>query len=61
MKDDIYIREAEMVEILTLQDNYADITVTDNNAVISRAKPLKAGSSGIPFSRSTAFPSSSGS
>jgi len=43
MKGDIHIREAEKVEILTLQDNYIDITVTDNNAVISRATPLKAG------------------
>jgi 7,8-dihydropterin-6-yl-methyl-4-(beta-D-ribofuranosyl)aminobenzene 5'-phosphate synthase len=43
MKDAIHIREAEKVEILTLQDNYVDITVTDNSAVISRATPLKAG------------------
>lgn len=43
MKSDFRIREAEKVEILTLQDNWVDVTVTDNTAVISRAKPLKAG------------------
>jgi len=43
MKGDIRLREAEKVEILTLQDNYVDITVTDNSAVISRPRPLKAG------------------
>ncbi|MFB3925849.1 MAG: MBL fold metallo-hydrolase [Syntrophales bacterium] len=43
MKNDVRIREAEKVEILTLQDNWVDVTVTDNTEVISRAKPLKAG------------------
>lgn len=37
------LQEAEKVEILTLQDNYVDVTVADNSAVISRAAPLKAG------------------
>ncbi|MBP8985264.1 MAG: MBL fold metallo-hydrolase [Syntrophobacterales bacterium] len=43
MEDRIRLREAEKVEILTLQDNYVDVTVADNSAVISRAAPLKAG------------------
>jgi 7,8-dihydropterin-6-yl-methyl-4-(beta-D-ribofuranosyl)aminobenzene 5'-phosphate synthase len=43
MKDHIQLHEAEKVEILTLQDNYVDVTVTDNSSVISRAMPLKAG------------------
>jgi 7,8-dihydropterin-6-yl-methyl-4-(beta-D-ribofuranosyl)aminobenzene 5'-phosphate synthase len=43
MKGKFQIREADKVEILTLQDNWVDVTVTDNSAVISRAKPLKAG------------------
>lgn len=43
MKGDFRIQEAEKVEILTLQDNCVDVTVTDNNKVISRATPLKAG------------------
>jgi len=43
MKGKFQIREAEQVEILTLQDNWVDVTVADNTKVISRAKPLKAG------------------
>jgi len=43
VRNDFRIREAEKVEILTLQDNWVDVTVTDNTEVISRAKPLKAG------------------
>lgn len=37
------LRVADKVEILTLQDNYIEITAMDNSAVISRALPLKAG------------------
>lgn len=33
--------EVEKVEILTLQDNYIDITALDNSAVVQRASPLK--------------------
>ncbi len=35
------ILEADRVEILTLQDNYIDVTAMDNSAVIQRASPLK--------------------
>ncbi len=35
------IREVDKVEILTLQDNYIDITALDNSAVVQRATPLK--------------------
>jgi 7,8-dihydropterin-6-yl-methyl-4-(beta-D-ribofuranosyl)aminobenzene 5'-phosphate synthase len=31
------------VEILTLQDNYIEMTAMDNNAIITRATPLKTG------------------
>jgi 7,8-dihydropterin-6-yl-methyl-4-(beta-D-ribofuranosyl)aminobenzene 5'-phosphate synthase len=37
------VKEVDKVEILTLQDNYVDITVMDNNALITRATPIKAG------------------
>ena len=37
------IHEVEKVEILSLQDNYIDMTAADSNAVISRARPLKDG------------------
>jgi 7,8-dihydropterin-6-yl-methyl-4-(beta-D-ribofuranosyl)aminobenzene 5'-phosphate synthase len=37
------INEVDKVEILTLQDNYIDMTVTDSNQVITRAMPLKDG------------------
>jgi 7,8-dihydropterin-6-yl-methyl-4-(beta-D-ribofuranosyl)aminobenzene 5'-phosphate synthase len=35
------IREVDKVEILTLQDNYIDVTALDNSAIIQRATPLK--------------------
>ena len=35
------ILEADRVEILTLQDNYIDVTAMDNSAIIQRATPLK--------------------
>ena len=37
------INEVDKVEILTLQDNYIDITAGDNSAVVSRARPVKDG------------------
>jgi len=37
------INEVDKVEILTLQDNYIEMTATDSNAVVSRARPLKDG------------------
>jgi 7,8-dihydropterin-6-yl-methyl-4-(beta-D-ribofuranosyl)aminobenzene 5'-phosphate synthase len=37
------IHEIDRVEILTLQDNYIDLTATDNNAIIKRAMTLKDG------------------
>jgi len=33
----------DKIEILTLQDNYIEMTAMDNSAIISRAAPLKAG------------------
>lgn len=35
------MREVDKVEILTLQDNYIDVTAMDNSAVVMRASPLK--------------------
>ena len=35
------IREVDKVEILTLQDNYIDVTALDNSSIIQRANPLK--------------------
>ena len=43
MQDRIGIHESERIEILTLQDNYIDITAGDNNEVVSRASSLKNG------------------
>ncbi len=37
------LKPVDQVEILTLQDNYIDITALDGNAVITRATPLKDG------------------
>jgi 7,8-dihydropterin-6-yl-methyl-4-(beta-D-ribofuranosyl)aminobenzene 5'-phosphate synthase len=37
------VNEVDKVEILTLQDNYIEITAMDNSAVVTRATPLKAG------------------
>lgn len=39
----IPLRPVERVEILALQDNYIDMTAADNNAVVTRANPLKEG------------------
>lgn len=35
------LKEADKVEVLTLQDNFIDVTAMDNSAVIQRASPLK--------------------
>ncbi|HOO91587.1 MAG TPA: MBL fold metallo-hydrolase, partial [Syntrophales bacterium] len=40
MSNQINITEVDKVEILTLQDNYIDITALDNSAVVTRATPL---------------------
>ncbi|MCP4753323.1 MAG: MBL fold metallo-hydrolase [Proteobacteria bacterium] len=37
----IEIREADKVQIHTLQDNYIDLVARDNNEIIERAMPLK--------------------
>lgn len=37
------LKPVDKVEILTLQDNYIDITALDSNAVVMRATPLKDG------------------
>lgn len=36
-------RTVDKIEILTLQDNYIEMTALDGNAIISRAAPLKEG------------------
>ena len=43
MQAPIRINEIDKVEILTLQDNYIDLTATDNSEVVQRALPLKDG------------------
>jgi 7,8-dihydropterin-6-yl-methyl-4-(beta-D-ribofuranosyl)aminobenzene 5'-phosphate synthase len=40
------LKTADKIEILTLQDNYIEMTTFDGNAVISRAFPLKDGEIG---------------
>jgi len=37
------LQAVDKVEILTLQDNYIEMTAMDNNAVVTRAMPLKDG------------------
>jgi 7,8-dihydropterin-6-yl-methyl-4-(beta-D-ribofuranosyl)aminobenzene 5'-phosphate synthase len=37
------LKPADRIEILTLQDNYIEMTAMDNNAVVTRAIPLKEG------------------
>ncbi len=39
----VSINEVEKVTILTLQDNYIEMTAMDNSAIVSRAMPLKEG------------------
>lgn len=39
----ITLKAVDKVEILTLQDNYIEITAMDSNAVVMRANPLKEG------------------
>lgn len=39
----IALKAVDRVDILTLQDNYIEITAMDSNAVITRATPLKEG------------------
>jgi 7,8-dihydropterin-6-yl-methyl-4-(beta-D-ribofuranosyl)aminobenzene 5'-phosphate synthase len=43
MKNNNCPNEVDKVEILTLQDNYIEMTAGDSNNIISRARPLKAG------------------
>jgi len=38
-----HLESADKIEILTLQDNYIDMTAADNSAVVTRAMPLKEG------------------
>jgi len=39
----IKVNEIDKVEILTLQDNYIDLVVTDNSEIVTRAMPLQDG------------------
>jgi 7,8-dihydropterin-6-yl-methyl-4-(beta-D-ribofuranosyl)aminobenzene 5'-phosphate synthase len=43
MKETSILKEVEKVEILTLQDNFIEITAFDNSAIISRARFLMGG------------------
>ena len=43
MEGTVTLNEVDKVEILTLQDNYIDITAMDNNEIITRAMPLADG------------------
>jgi len=51
----IALNIVDKIEILSLQDNYIDLTAADNSAVISRATPLKEGELRVRCSRNTAF------
>ena len=37
------LQTVDKIEILSLQDNYIEMTATDNSAVVTRAIPLKEG------------------
>lgn len=43
MGERVAVREVDRIEILTLQDNYIDITAGDNNEIIQRAMPVREG------------------
>ena len=43
MQHPVMINEIDKVEILTLQDNYIDLTAMDNSEMVQRALPLKDG------------------
>lgn len=43
MTAQIRINEIDKLEILTLQDNYIEMTATDNSVIVTRAIPLKDG------------------
>jgi 7,8-dihydropterin-6-yl-methyl-4-(beta-D-ribofuranosyl)aminobenzene 5'-phosphate synthase len=43
MQHPVRINEIDKVEILTLQDNYIDLTAMDNSEMVQRALPLKDG------------------
>lgn len=43
MKTPVRINELDKVEILTLQDNYIEVTAMDNNAVVNRALAIRDG------------------
>lgn len=43
MKSEINLMEVDSVEIISLQDNYIEVTAQDNTAVVSRVSPLKDG------------------
>ena len=49
------LKAVDKVEILTLQDNYIDITALDNNAVVARAMPSKMVKSRCPSVLNTDF------
>ena len=51
----VLLNTVDKVEILTLQDNYIDITAMDNNAVVTRAMPSKMVRSRCPSAPSTDF------
>ena len=40
---DANLKPVDKIEILTLQDNYIEMTATDNSAIVTRAIPLKEG------------------
>jgi 7,8-dihydropterin-6-yl-methyl-4-(beta-D-ribofuranosyl)aminobenzene 5'-phosphate synthase len=39
----VILNAVDKAEILTLQDNYIDLTIRDNNEVVTRAMPMKEG------------------
>lgn len=43
MKSPVTIREIEKLEILTLQDNYIDMTALDNSDIVQRGRTLQEG------------------
>ena len=49
------LNAVDKIEILTLQDNYIDITAMDNNAVVTRAMPIKDGHIKVSISAEHGF------
>lgn len=55
MMSNMKLKAVDKVEILTVQDNYIDITAMDNNTVVNRAMPMKDGQIKVSISAEHGF------